>query len=126
MDRRYQDVAGPVVAQLHDQLGQVGLDGGDALGLEMFVEADLLGGHRLDLDHFVCTGRPDQFGDNAIGLLGVAGPVHHPAVFGDVALQLLQQFGQPRQHLLFDGTAGQSQLLPVRALRHRRSTFRPD
>ena len=31
VDRRHQDVAGQVVAELHDQLGQVGLPGGDAL-----------------------------------------------------------------------------------------------
>ena len=31
MDRGDEDVGGPVVAELHDQLGQIGLVGGDAL-----------------------------------------------------------------------------------------------
>ena len=39
VDRRHQDVAGQVVVELHDQLG------------EGLVHAHLLGGHGLDLDH---------------------------------------------------------------------------
>ena len=41
------------VAELHDQLGQVGLPRGDPAGGQRLVEPDLLGGHRLDLDHLV-------------------------------------------------------------------------
>ena len=38
VDRRHQDVAGLVVAELHDQLGEVGLDGRDAGRFERLVE----------------------------------------------------------------------------------------
>ena len=41
VDRGHQDVAGPVVAELDDQLCEVGLDRGDALGFQVLVEADL-------------------------------------------------------------------------------------
>ena len=93
VDRRDQNVTGPVVAELDDQLGQVGLDGGDAFGVEVFVEADLLGGHRLDLDDFAGAGGPDQPGDDSVCFIGVAGPMHHAAASGDVAFQFFQQFG---------------------------------
>jgi len=36
--------------ELHDQLGEVGLERVDADGGERVVEADLVGRHRLDLD----------------------------------------------------------------------------
>ena len=64
--------------------------------LEVFVEADLLGGHRFDLDHLVDALRADQFGDDPVGLLGVGGPVHDAAAGGHVGLELLQQLRQVR------------------------------
>ena len=72
----HQDVAGQVVAELDDQLGQVGLPGGDALGGQRLVEPDLLGGHRLDLDDLVDAVARGEAGDDRVGLVGVAGPVH--------------------------------------------------
>ena len=51
---------GLVVPELHDQLGQVGLPGGDPGRLQRLVEPDLLGRHRLDLDHLVGAGRADE------------------------------------------------------------------
>ncbi len=90
VDRRHQDVAGRVVAELDDQLGEVGLGGGDARCGERLVEPDLLGGHRLDLDHLVGAGRPHQVGDDAVGLVAVAGPVHRAAARGHLLLQLQQ------------------------------------
>ena len=53
---------GLVVAELDDELGEVGLVGGDAGRLERLVEADLLGRHRLDLDHLVGAGRAHEVG----------------------------------------------------------------
>ena len=53
--------------------------GGDPGGLERLVEPDLLGGHRLDLDHLVGPGGPDQVDGDPVGLGGVAGPVHDAA-----------------------------------------------
>ena len=51
MDRRHEDVRGRVVAELVDQLRQVGLDRLDPLRGQRVVEADLVRGERLDLDH---------------------------------------------------------------------------
>ncbi|MDT5303507.1 MAG: hypothetical protein QOG79_6829 [Mycobacterium sp.] len=117
--RGHQDMAGPVVAELDDQLGEVGLDRGDALGLEVLVEADLLGSHRLDLHHFLCASGPNQVGDDAVGLVGVARPMHHATARGDVSLELLKQLGQPGHHILLKRTAREAQLLPVGAFTHR-------
>ena len=75
VDRRDQDVARQVVAELHDELGEVGLPGGDALCLQGLVEADLLGGHRLDLDDLVDAVAAGDGRDDLAGLVGVARPV---------------------------------------------------
>ena len=48
---RCDQVRRSVVAQLHDELTQVGLDHLDAGGLEGVVELGLLGDHRLRLGH---------------------------------------------------------------------------
>ena len=48
--------------------------GADAGGRERRVQADLLGGHRLDLDDLALAGRLHQVGDDAVGLGGVAPP----------------------------------------------------
>ena len=45
-------------AQLHDQLGEIGLVGVDPGVGQGLVQPDLLGGHRLDLDHLGRAGRP--------------------------------------------------------------------
>jgi hypothetical protein len=41
------------------------------LGLERLVQADLLGDHRLDLDHLVDVVRLRDVGDDPVGLVGV-------------------------------------------------------
>ena len=66
---------GQVVAELDDELGQVGLPGGDALGLERLVEPDLGGRHRLHLHDLVDAVGVGEPRDDRAGLLGVAGPV---------------------------------------------------
>ena len=123
VDRRHQDVAGPVMAELDDQLCEVGLDRGDALGFQMLVEADLLGRHRFDLDHVIGAGRLDQAGDDAIGFVGVARPMHHATARRDIALELLKQLRQAGHHILLKRTARKPQLLPVGAFTHRRKPF---
>ena len=106
VDRRHQDVARLVVAELHDELGQVGLVRGDAGGLERLVQADLLGGHRLDLDHLVGAGGLHQPGDDLVGLVGVAGPVHRAAAGGDLLLQRDQVLVEPGHRGGLDRPAG--------------------
>ena len=43
MDRRDEDMRGPVTVELQDQLGEIGLDRLDAAGRERVVQADLVG-----------------------------------------------------------------------------------
>lgn len=88
VDRGDEDVGGPVVAELDDEFGEVGLVGGDPGLGEGLVEADLLRGHRLDLHHLALAGGPHEFGDDAVGLGGVARPVHSAARRDDGILQL--------------------------------------
>ena len=47
MHRRRNDMARRLVAELDDVLAEIGLDRRDAERLEMIVERDLLGDHRL-------------------------------------------------------------------------------
>ena len=77
--------------ELHDELGQVGFGRRDAGRFEGVVEADLLGDHRLDLDHLRRTGCADEIDHDAIGLHRVAGPVHLPAVRDHVGFELRQE-----------------------------------
>ena len=58
VDRGDEEVRRPVVRELHDQLGEVGLQRRDARALERLVESGLLGGHRLDLDDLVARRSP--------------------------------------------------------------------
>jgi hypothetical protein len=85
---RHEDVAGPVLSEL--QFGQVGFDRADAGRGERLVQSDLLGGHRLDLDHLGSTGRRDELGDDPVRLVRVTSPVHRAAAGGDLLLQLEQ------------------------------------
>ena len=63
VERRDDDVAGAVVGELDDHLGEVGLVRGDAFRFQGFDEADFLGRHRLDLDDLAVAGLFDQAGD---------------------------------------------------------------
>ncbi len=83
---RHEDVAGPVLPELHDQFGQVGFDRADADRGERFVHPDLLGNHRLDLDHLGSTCRRDKPGDDPVRLVRVASPVHRAAAGADLLL----------------------------------------
>jgi hypothetical protein len=121
VDRRDQDVRRPVVSELHDQLGEVGLPGRDPHLGQRLVEADLLGGHRLDLDHLGGARRPDQVGDDAIGFGGVPGPVHVPAAGGHLRLQPQQVLVESGQRRVLARRAGCPELLywQVPSVRHR-------
>ncbi len=113
VDGGHQDVRGLVVGELHDELGEVRLVRGDADRFEVLVEADLLGGHRLDLDDLLAAGLLDQPRDDLVGLAAVPGPVDGAAALGDLALQFLQQCGEPVHRVGLDGRSRVAQLLPV-------------
>ncbi len=94
MDRRDEDVRRQVVPELDDHLGEVRLPDVDALEPEGLVELDLLGRHRLDLDHLGGAGGPGDARDDRVRLGGVARPVDHAARGGHRGLELLEQRGQ--------------------------------
>ena len=126
MDGGDHDVAGHVVGQLNDHLGQVRLARGDPLVLEVLVEVRLLGGHRLDLDDLVDALGLDDARDDAVRLVLVARPVDDAPTGGDVALELFEQFGQPRFDFELHGLGGVAQVLPVRHLLDALSALRAD
>ena len=71
-------------------------------GGQRLVQADLLGGHRLDLDDLGLAGGLDQVGDDPVGLVGVGGPVHVAARRGDRLLQLQQVAVEVAQRVVLD------------------------
>ncbi len=123
VDGRHQDVRGPVPAQLHDQFGEIGLVGVDALCEKGLVEPDLLRGHRLDLDDLRLAGRLHQVRDDPVRLLGVGGPVDRAARRGDRLLQLLQIPVEMAQGVVLDPAARLAQRRPVVQLGHRAGPF---
>ncbi len=127
VDGRHQDVRRAVMPELDDQLGQVGLVGRDARAGQRVVEADLVGDHRLDLDHLGGTGRLDQPGDDPVRLGRVPRPVHRAAAGGDLLLQLLQVASPGRAMVsCLDRLPGRAQFLPVRHLADHGGSLGPD
>ena len=109
----HQNVGGAVVAELHDFLGEVGLDSVDAVFLEELVQTGLCGCHGFDLDDFVHALLADQVQGDLVCLGGVAGPVHVATGSGEVALELLEQLGEVCQNVVLDALTGVTQVLPV-------------
>ena len=118
VDARYDDVAGAVVAELDDELGQVGLPGRDALLLEVLVQVGLLGGDRLDLHDLLDALGLGDVADDAVGLVGVAGPVHLDAVRGEGLLGLLQVVVEVTADAVLHLVGGLADVLPVGGLGH--------
>jgi hypothetical protein len=116
VDRRHEDVGGAVVAELDDQLGEVGLDRADALPCERFVEADLVGGQRLHLDRLGRAGGPHEGGDGRVGLSGVARPVDRATGCGYGLLEPLEMDVEVAQRVFLDLLPRLAQLLPVAEL----------
>lgn len=126
MDRRDQDVRRQIVAQLHDQLGQIRLVCADAGLGQRLVQPDLLRRHRLDLDDLPLAGLPYQPGDDPVGLVGVRGPVDLPARGGDRGLQPLQIVVEMAQRTVLHRGARGPQLGPVVQLRNGLGPFVTD
>ena len=70
--------------------------------------------------------RVDDSGDDAVGLGGIAGPVHLTAGLEAVALELLKIVIQVAQRVLFDGTAGFAEFFPIRRLVHHAAPLAAD
>ena len=113
VDRGDHDVAGHVVGQLDDHLGEVGLASVNALFLQVLVEVRLLGGHGFDLDDLVDTLGLDDVRDDAVGLVLVARPVDDATASGHVAFELFEELGHAGLDLELDGLGCAAQVLPV-------------
>ena len=77
VDRRRDDVARRLVAELDDVFAEIGLDRLDAVRLEVLVEADLLGDHRLALGDGLRPDAPADGEDDVARLGRGLGVVHH-------------------------------------------------
>ena len=103
--------------QLHDPLAEVGVDHLDAAGLEVRIEAALLGEHRLALHHPGDAARRQDAEDDRVVLGGVAGPVDLAPAAVAFRSNCSRVVGQARQRVGLDRRAQLAQRLP---LRHRR------
>ena len=126
VDRRHEDVRRPLAGKLDDQLGQVGLDRLDAGPAQRLVEADLVGGQRLDLDHLLRSVARDDPGDDLVGFGGVARPVHLAPGAGDGGFQLQEIGLEVAQGPVLDRPAGLAQQFPVGQLLHHLRPLGPD
>ena len=113
VDGRHEDVRRSLAGELDDQLGQVGLDRLDAHMRERLVEADLVGGQRLDLDHFLGPVAGGDPGDDRVGLGRVLGPVDLPPCPLDRLLELDQVVVEVPERPVLDRPAGLAEGLPV-------------
>ena len=118
VDRRNEQMRRPLVGELDDELGQVGLDRTDARRFEGLVEPDLISRERLHLDDLVRALRPDECGDDLVRLGGVARPVDDAARRLDRRLQLDQHLVEPGQGRILDRGCSLTQGLPIGDLGH--------
>ena len=94
MDGRHDDMAGRLLAELHDAFAEVGVGDFDAAGLEVGIEMALFGEHRLRLDELRdAVAREDLMNDGVV-FGGIASPMDLNAVGGGIALKLLQVIGE--------------------------------
>ena len=78
------EVVGRLAAQLLDEFTQIALHHPIALLLKRRVEVDFLACHALALDDRLRLGGPHQPQNNFACLLGIAGPMHLPAVGSEI------------------------------------------
>ena len=99
MQRGHHDVRRFVVAQLNDEIRQIGLVRRDAGGFERRVELRLIGGHGLDLDDFRLLVALYDADDDSIGFIRVAGPMNFAAGRRAGLFELLEVRVQIAQYL---------------------------
>ena len=101
------DVARRLAAKLDDVFAEIGLDRLDAVRLEMLVQADLLGDHRLALGDGARAGAAADVEDDAARILGRLGEMHvaagcgHPRLVGfEVEVEMGERVVLDRLRLL--------------------------
>ena len=120
------EIARILARELHDEFGEIGLVRGDPLGRESLVQADLLRGHRLDLDHLIPPSRPDQPGDDGVRLRGVLRPVDVAAGPSDLRLESQEVGVKVGERMILDRLGRGPELLPVAQLGDRAGPLGPD
>lgn len=124
VQRGNNDVRWLVVAHLHNHVREIGLPRRDVVLFQRGVHADLITGHRLDLDdlgmgvRLLLRRSIDQFDGDGVRFIGIASPMHLPASSDAVALKHLEVVRQMQQGMRLDGVARRAQVLPVRHLFH--------
>src|SRR6185437_7430920 len=116
------DVARILLADLDDVLAEIGLDRRDAVLLEVIVERDLLGDHRLALGHRLGAEPLTDRQHRVARLLRRAAPMHVPALRLDVLLEGLEVEIEILEHVVLDRLALVAQRLEFRKPRHGRGT----
>jgi hypothetical protein len=110
--RRGDDVRRHLPGQLDDVLTEVGLHDLHALRFERGVEVDLLGGHRLRLDHEAHGFVPGDVEHHPPGVLRAGRPVHRDPEGFELRLEAVEPPVEIGQHLAPDGRP------PLPALHH--------
>ena len=115
VDRRRDDVARVLLAQLHDPFAEVGIGHLDAALFEMRVEAALLGEHRFAFDDArERRAVARMLGDNGVVLGRIAGPMNLSAQTRGVGLELFEIFVEPRHRVELDLRSEIAERFPLR------------
>ena len=114
VERRGDDVAGQLVAQLDDVFAEVGFHRRDAVALQMLVDADFLGDHALPLGHRAGPGLLADRQHRRTGIVGGGAPMQLPAGGGQPGLVSLQVEIQVGEGVVLDVAADIAQLLEFR------------
>ena len=110
---RADDVARRLVADLDEVLAQVRLDDLEAGFLQMGVERDLLGDHRLALGDGAGIGLAADALDEVAGFGGGRCPMHDAAGLRHLALELLQVEIEVGERVILDVLGGVAQRLEL-------------
>ena len=118
MQGRDDDVGGLFLAQLEDDLGQIGLEGADAGSFQEGIQLNLGRGHGLDLDDLGGVFLAQQIEDDAAGLGGVGGPVHRATGCRAADLEQFKISAQVFQGVHANRGGCRAQILPVGLFRY--------
>ena len=119
VQRRHHDVRRAIVAELDDEIGEVGLVGRDPGRLERDVQPRLVGRHRLDLDDLRSPRALIRSTMMRLASSASRGPVHVPAGARAVLLELLQIGVEMAEDVRLDLPSGFAQLPASRTSRRR-------
>src|SRR5438067_5947703 len=114
VDRWCDDMAGRLMPQLDDVFAEIGLDRGNAVRLEGFVEPHFLGDHRLALRDELGLRRSADLQYHRAGLLRGARPMHLAAGRLDAVLVQLEVAVEVLESVILDRSTGFAQRFELR------------